>query len=159
MPDAYGQSLEALPSQPAASRSESRVLGAGSESEYPVTIAVSDVHGAETRVHIPAHGGSEIRRSPNHSYRMSPRLLETHKLLSSTNLYGLLIKRSYLHKHVTRCESMVIAMICESHLLASLAREYNSCVMVKESASSVSLVLTSPQGHSAFSRNCLYGFY
>ncbi|GKG54662.1 hypothetical protein Tco_0560317, partial [Tanacetum coccineum] len=31
VPDAYGQSLEALPSQPAASGSESYVHGAGSE--------------------------------------------------------------------------------------------------------------------------------
>ncbi|GKG44449.1 hypothetical protein Tco_0485887, partial [Tanacetum coccineum] len=59
MPDAYGQSLEALPSQPAASRSESHVPGAGSESEYPATVAVSDVHGARTRMHVPAHSVSE----------------------------------------------------------------------------------------------------
>ncbi|GKG44206.1 hypothetical protein Tco_0483299, partial [Tanacetum coccineum] len=31
MPDAYGQSLKALPSQPAASESESHVLGVVSE--------------------------------------------------------------------------------------------------------------------------------
>ncbi|GKB35065.1 hypothetical protein Tco_0880007 [Tanacetum coccineum] len=80
MPDAYGQSLEMLPSQPAASRSESRVLGAGSESEYPVTIAVSDVHGAETRVHIPAHGGSEAQNgSPDSILSHKPKPLEKHK--------------------------------------------------------------------------------
>ncbi|GKE88153.1 hypothetical protein Tco_1565628, partial [Tanacetum coccineum] len=27
-------------------------------------VAVSDVHGAETRVHIPAHGGSEAQNGP-----------------------------------------------------------------------------------------------
>ncbi|GKD64074.1 hypothetical protein Tco_1306182, partial [Tanacetum coccineum] len=32
--------------------------------EYPATIDVSDVHGAETRVHIPAHGGSEAQNGP-----------------------------------------------------------------------------------------------
>ncbi|GJT56910.1 hypothetical protein Tco_0991964 [Tanacetum coccineum] len=32
--------------------------------EYPATIAVSDVHGAGTRVHIPAHGGSEAYNGP-----------------------------------------------------------------------------------------------
>ncbi|GJS75991.1 hypothetical protein Tco_0725872 [Tanacetum coccineum] len=58
-PDAYGQSLKALLSRPAASRSESRVPDVGSELEYPATVVVSDVHGAETHVHIPAHGGSE----------------------------------------------------------------------------------------------------
>ncbi|GJR75469.1 hypothetical protein Tco_0087834 [Tanacetum coccineum] len=29
------------------------------ESEYPAAIAVSDVPGSRTRVHTPAHGGSE----------------------------------------------------------------------------------------------------
>ncbi|GKE41024.1 hypothetical protein Tco_1464429, partial [Tanacetum coccineum] len=46
VPDTYGQSLEALPSQPAASGT------------------VSDVHGAGTRVHIPAHGGFEAYNGP-----------------------------------------------------------------------------------------------
>ncbi|GJX09033.1 hypothetical protein Tco_0198892 [Tanacetum coccineum] len=27
--------------------------------EYHAAVALSDVHGVETRVHIPAHGGSE----------------------------------------------------------------------------------------------------
>ncbi|GKB82244.1 hypothetical protein Tco_0949139 [Tanacetum coccineum] len=45
VPDAYGQSLEALPSQHAAS---------GSESYVP----------AGTRVHIPTHGGSEAQNGP-----------------------------------------------------------------------------------------------
>ncbi|GKD23218.1 hypothetical protein Tco_1224921 [Tanacetum coccineum] len=47
VPNAYGQSLEALSSQPAASRT------------------VSNVHGAETRMHIPAHGGSEAHNVPH----------------------------------------------------------------------------------------------
>ncbi|GJZ05021.1 hypothetical protein Tco_0538296, partial [Tanacetum coccineum] len=64
MPDAYGLSLEALPSQPAASRSESHVPGVVSESEYPATVAVSDGHEAGTRVHIPAHGVSKAHNGP-----------------------------------------------------------------------------------------------
>ncbi|GKB88262.1 hypothetical protein Tco_0960534 [Tanacetum coccineum] len=44
VPDAYGQSLNVLPSQPAASRGESHVPGAVSKSEYPGTVAVSDVY-------------------------------------------------------------------------------------------------------------------
>ncbi|GKC86715.1 hypothetical protein Tco_1147364, partial [Tanacetum coccineum] len=32
--------------------------------EYPATVAVSDVHGAGTRVHIPAHGVSEAYNGP-----------------------------------------------------------------------------------------------
>ncbi|GKC47266.1 hypothetical protein Tco_1064988, partial [Tanacetum coccineum] len=64
VPDAYGQSLEALPSQPAASGSESHVPGAVSKSEYPATVDVSDVHRAGTRVHIPAHGGSKVQNGP-----------------------------------------------------------------------------------------------
>ncbi|GKB02891.1 hypothetical protein Tco_0830980 [Tanacetum coccineum] len=59
VPDAYGQSLKALLSQPAASRSESHVPGVVSESEYLATVAVSDVHGAGTRVHIPTHASQE----------------------------------------------------------------------------------------------------
>ncbi|GJU03570.1 hypothetical protein Tco_1113908 [Tanacetum coccineum] len=64
VPDAYGQSLEALPSQPAASGSESHVPGVVSESKYPATVAVFDVHGARTRVYIHAHGGSEAHNGP-----------------------------------------------------------------------------------------------
>ncbi|GJT05525.1 hypothetical protein Tco_0839987 [Tanacetum coccineum] len=56
VPDAYGQSLEALLSPPAASGSEAHVPGVVSKEEYPVTVAVSDEHRAETRVHIPTHG-------------------------------------------------------------------------------------------------------
>ncbi|GKB09681.1 hypothetical protein Tco_0837993 [Tanacetum coccineum] len=59
VPDAYGQSLEALLSQPAVFRSESYVPGAMSKEEYPVTIVVSDEHGTKSRVHIPAYDGSE----------------------------------------------------------------------------------------------------
>ncbi|GKF13590.1 hypothetical protein Tco_0055052, partial [Tanacetum coccineum] len=62
--DTYGQSLKALPSQPAASGSESYVPGDVSESEYPATLAVSDGHEAGTRVHIPAHGVSEAHNGP-----------------------------------------------------------------------------------------------
>ncbi|GKA69142.1 hypothetical protein Tco_0775206 [Tanacetum coccineum] len=32
--------------------------------EYPAAVVVSDVHGAETRVHIPAHGGFEAHNGP-----------------------------------------------------------------------------------------------
>ncbi|GKE12209.1 hypothetical protein Tco_1415760 [Tanacetum coccineum] len=59
VPDAYGQSHEALLSQPTVSRSESHVPGAVSEEEYLVTVVVFDEHRAETRVHIPAHSGFE----------------------------------------------------------------------------------------------------
>ncbi|GJW53967.1 hypothetical protein Tco_0098052 [Tanacetum coccineum] len=50
--DAYSQSLKALLSQPAASGSESHVPGAVSEEKYPVTVAVSDEHGAKTHMLI-----------------------------------------------------------------------------------------------------------
>ncbi|GJV56487.1 hypothetical protein Tco_1457492 [Tanacetum coccineum] len=80
VPDTYGQSLEALLSQPAASGSESHVPGAVSEEEYPATVAVSDVHGAETRVHIPAHGGSEAQNGPPDSILShEPKPLGKHK--------------------------------------------------------------------------------
>ncbi|GJW50113.1 hypothetical protein Tco_0091464 [Tanacetum coccineum] len=64
MPSTDGQSLEALPSQPAAFGSESHVLGDVSELEYPATVVVFDGHGARTRVHIPAHGVSEAHNGP-----------------------------------------------------------------------------------------------
>ncbi|GJV62476.1 hypothetical protein Tco_1468576 [Tanacetum coccineum] len=44
VPNAYGQSLEALPSQPATSGSESHVPGAVSKSEYLATVVVFDRH-------------------------------------------------------------------------------------------------------------------
>ncbi|GKE40374.1 hypothetical protein Tco_1463779, partial [Tanacetum coccineum] len=53
-----------LPSQPAASGSESHIPGAVSEYGYSIAVAVSDVHGDETRVHIHAHGGSEAHNGP-----------------------------------------------------------------------------------------------
>ncbi|GKG13811.1 hypothetical protein Tco_0350771, partial [Tanacetum coccineum] len=55
----YGQSLEALPSQPAAFESESHVPGAVSKYEYPAAIAVSDVPGSESRMHTHYHDRSE----------------------------------------------------------------------------------------------------
>nr|GEZ92591.1 hypothetical protein [Tanacetum cinerariifolium] len=39
--------------------------------EYPTPVAASDVHGAETRVHIPAHGGSEAQNGPPDSILLS----------------------------------------------------------------------------------------
>ncbi|GKA57769.1 hypothetical protein Tco_0756957 [Tanacetum coccineum] len=64
VPNAYGQSLEALPSQPATSGSESHVPGAVSKSEYLATVVVFDRHEAGTRMHIPAHGVSEAHNGP-----------------------------------------------------------------------------------------------
>ncbi|GKC21841.1 hypothetical protein Tco_1537276, partial [Tanacetum coccineum] len=62
VPDAYGQSLKALPSQPAASGT------------------VSDVHGAGTRVHIPVHGGSEAHNGPPDSIlSYEPKPLRKHR--------------------------------------------------------------------------------
>ncbi|GJR18161.1 hypothetical protein Tco_0966688 [Tanacetum coccineum] len=46
VPYVYGQSLEALLSQPTASGSESHVPGVVFEEEYPITVAVLIVHGA-----------------------------------------------------------------------------------------------------------------
>ncbi|GJX95935.1 hypothetical protein Tco_0351733 [Tanacetum coccineum] len=55
VPDAYGQSLEALPSQPAAS-------------------------GSETRVHIPTYGGSEAHNGPPDSILShKPKPLRKHR--------------------------------------------------------------------------------
>ncbi|GJU35992.1 hypothetical protein Tco_1184346 [Tanacetum coccineum] len=62
MPGAYGQSLKALPSQPAASGT------------------VSDVHGAETRVHTHDHGGSKAHDGPPNSILSSePKPLGKHR--------------------------------------------------------------------------------
>ncbi|GJY76816.1 hypothetical protein Tco_0481932 [Tanacetum coccineum] len=59
--------LAVLTTRPACHPSPASCLSSHGESlpsvpdayEYPATVAVSDVHGAGTRVHIPAHGGSE----------------------------------------------------------------------------------------------------
>ncbi|GKA20235.1 hypothetical protein Tco_0700224 [Tanacetum coccineum] len=95
-PDAYGQSLKALPSRSTASGSESRIPDVGSELEYPATVVVSDVspppsppppiplflHGAETHVHIPTHGGSEAQKGPPDSILShKPKPLGKHKPL------------------------------------------------------------------------------
>ncbi|GJT25283.1 hypothetical protein Tco_0895220 [Tanacetum coccineum] len=60
----YGQSLEALLSQPAASGIKSHVPGVVSEEEYPVTVAVSDEHGAEDECAYTAHGGAHAHPRP-----------------------------------------------------------------------------------------------
>ncbi|GKB15734.1 hypothetical protein Tco_0849657 [Tanacetum coccineum] len=47
---------------------------------YPATVAVPDVHGAGTRVHIPAHGGFEAHNgSPNSILSHEPKPLRKHK--------------------------------------------------------------------------------
>ncbi|GKF00731.1 hypothetical protein Tco_0027654 [Tanacetum coccineum] len=61
VPDAYGQFLEVLPSQPAASESESHVP-------------------AETRVHIPTQGGPEAQNgSPDSILSHEPKPLGKHR--------------------------------------------------------------------------------
>ncbi|GKG16050.1 hypothetical protein Tco_0358373, partial [Tanacetum coccineum] len=51
-----------------------------SEEEYPVTIDVSDEHGAETHVHIPAYGGSEAQNGlPNSILSHEPKPLGKHR--------------------------------------------------------------------------------
>ncbi|GKC91744.1 hypothetical protein Tco_1152393, partial [Tanacetum coccineum] len=48
--------------------------------EYPATVAVSDVHGAGTRVHIPALGGSEAQnRPPDSILSHEPKPLGKHR--------------------------------------------------------------------------------
>ncbi|GJS96586.1 hypothetical protein Tco_0803554 [Tanacetum coccineum] len=80
VPDVYGQSLEALPSQSTASGSESHVPGAVFKYEYPATVLVSDVPGAGTRVHTPAHGGFEAHDGLSDSILSSdPKPLEKHR--------------------------------------------------------------------------------
>ncbi|GKD00876.1 hypothetical protein Tco_1171150 [Tanacetum coccineum] len=80
MPDTYDQSLETLLSQPAASGSESHVPGAVSKEEYHVTVAVSDEHGVETRVHIPAHSGSKAQNGlPDSIISYEPNPLGKHR--------------------------------------------------------------------------------
>ncbi|GJS76257.1 hypothetical protein Tco_0726138 [Tanacetum coccineum] len=60
--DGYIQSLEALPSQPAASGT------------------VSDVPGSGTRVHTPAHGGPKARNGPPESIPLNePKPLGKHR--------------------------------------------------------------------------------
>nr|GEX27749.1 hypothetical protein [Tanacetum cinerariifolium] len=61
MPDTYGQSLEALLSQSAASENESHVTGVVSKRECSATVAVSSVSGTKTRVHTPALGEFEAQ--------------------------------------------------------------------------------------------------
>nr|GEY74938.1 hypothetical protein [Tanacetum cinerariifolium]GEZ45295.1 hypothetical protein [Tanacetum cinerariifolium] len=80
VPDAYGQSLEALLSYPDASESESHVPGVVSEYEYPAAIAVSNVPGSRTRAHTPSYGGSEARNKlPDLILSNKPKPLGEHR--------------------------------------------------------------------------------
>ncbi|GJR09660.1 hypothetical protein Tco_0792312 [Tanacetum coccineum] len=48
--------------------------------EYPATVVVSDVHGPETRVHTPAHGGSEAHNElPDSILLNEPNPLRKHR--------------------------------------------------------------------------------
>ncbi|GJY31124.1 hypothetical protein Tco_0414619, partial [Tanacetum coccineum] len=48
--------------------------------EYPATVAVSDVHGARTRVHILVHGVSEANNGPSDSVLLhEPKPLRKHR--------------------------------------------------------------------------------
>ncbi|GJV74497.1 hypothetical protein Tco_1506081 [Tanacetum coccineum] len=68
--------------------------------QYPTTVAVSDVHGAGTRVHIPAHGGSEAHNGPPDSI-LSHKPNPLGKLgLLLYNQYCLLMSYPILHKQV-----------------------------------------------------------
>ncbi|GKF97283.1 hypothetical protein Tco_0293104, partial [Tanacetum coccineum] len=79
-PDAYGQSLEALLTQPAASESESHVPDVVSELEYSVAVAVSGVRGDGSRVHIHDHDGSGAPdKSPDLILSSEPKPLGKHR--------------------------------------------------------------------------------
>ncbi|GKE87712.1 hypothetical protein Tco_1565187 [Tanacetum coccineum] len=80
VPDAYGQSLEALLSWPAASKSESYVPDVVSEREYPAVVAVSDVPGDGSRMHTHDHDGSKAPDgSPESILSSEPKPLGKHK--------------------------------------------------------------------------------
>nr|GFD09264.1 hypothetical protein [Tanacetum cinerariifolium] len=80
MPDAYGQSLKALLSQFAASKT------------------MSGVSGAETRMHTPTPGESEDQNGlPDSILSMGPSLSCSIGLILH-NLYGLLVGYPVLHK-------------------------------------------------------------
>ncbi|GKE92971.1 hypothetical protein Tco_1574066, partial [Tanacetum coccineum] len=71
VPYVYGQSLKALPSQSAAS---------GSESHVPGAVAVSDVPRSRTRMHTPAHGGSKAHNElPDSILPNKPKPLRKHR--------------------------------------------------------------------------------
>nr|GEU67278.1 hypothetical protein [Tanacetum cinerariifolium] len=80
VPDAYDQSLEALPSQSTTSGSESHAPSAVSDKEYPAAVAMSDVLGSGTHVHTPAHCGSEAYNELSDSILSNkPKPLGKHK--------------------------------------------------------------------------------
>ncbi|GKD25776.1 hypothetical protein Tco_1231990 [Tanacetum coccineum] len=80
MPGAYGQTLEALPSQPAASRNESHIPGYVSKREYSVAVAMPVVPGYGSHVHTHDHGGSEaLDGSPNSILSSKPKPLGKHR--------------------------------------------------------------------------------
>nr|GFC06073.1 hypothetical protein [Tanacetum cinerariifolium] len=65
---------------PAASRSESHVTGDVPKLEYPATVAVPGVPGAETRVHTPAPDGFKARNGqPDSILSSEPKPLVQHR--------------------------------------------------------------------------------
>ncbi|GKB21244.1 hypothetical protein Tco_0855167 [Tanacetum coccineum] len=72
LPSKLSATLAVLTTRPACHSSLASCLSLHGESllsvpdayEYPAAVAVSNVHGAETRVHIPAHGRSEAQNGP-----------------------------------------------------------------------------------------------
>ncbi|GKB99201.1 hypothetical protein Tco_0985338 [Tanacetum coccineum] len=79
--DAYGQSLEALPSQPTVSGNESYIPGDVSEGEYSAVVVVPDVPGYGSRMHTHDHGGSEAPDGlPDSILSSKPKPLGKHML-------------------------------------------------------------------------------
>ncbi|GKD90107.1 hypothetical protein Tco_1365614 [Tanacetum coccineum] len=80
MPRAYGQTLKALLSHPAASENESHTPGAVFESEYSASVAVPDVPGYKSRVHTHDHDGFEASDgSPDSILSSEPKPLGKHR--------------------------------------------------------------------------------
>ncbi|GJS54592.1 hypothetical protein Tco_0627954 [Tanacetum coccineum] len=57
--------------------------------EYPATVAVSDVHGAKTRMHIPAHGGFKAQNGlPDSILSHEPKPLGKHRSLPLQSVWS-----------------------------------------------------------------------
>ncbi|GKE55411.1 hypothetical protein Tco_1494596 [Tanacetum coccineum] len=80
VPGAYGQTLEALPSQPDASGNESHIPGVVSEREYSAAVVMPDVPGGGSRMHTHDHNGSEAPDGSSDSILSSePKPLRKHR--------------------------------------------------------------------------------
>ncbi|GKA91323.1 hypothetical protein Tco_0813193 [Tanacetum coccineum] len=138
VPDAYGQSLEALPSQPAASERMGKGMGMRLINGDGDVVAVSDVPEDGSRMHTYDHGGSEAPDGSLDSILSSePKPLRKHKPLPPPSI--LFLESLHIPTEVSRPAAESLVTRCDMRLC-------NPSIDLSH-------------GHRCYLRNCLYWIY